>query len=493
MPPLTIRPFVDFLLLLGLGSLIIYKSSKPPQLTETSWPNDDSVEDRVTATQNSVAFPRTFFTSILHTKSPAGFWMFSKLYLHKGTIYAVAPTWAEKESYPDLKFILAQPKKMGPESSGDKAKPTEKEMVVLTADEAKSLIGALENAELLGGLSIILYDVNQFMAHYYHWWGELMLGTVKSYSAAISSPPRHRVVPLEPSQFITPHVANQSWRDRAGVNKPLMQAAFPGASVEDKGYWDKLQNTNQTFVFEQAMIVSRIAAHKHPLARSWGKMIGSTMNTTVPLGFWEPLRRRVVQNMAKRGTNQITSLITPRGRASKKEDSLLKSSVLSHTRKPLVLYISRQATPHRRLRTEDDEDLIRALEALDIEGVCEFQAVKMEKLNFQDQIKLIARSTVLIGLHGNGLTHQIWMPSSPQSTIIEIFYPKMYLHDYEMLALNVGHKHYAVWNDTFVTYPEGETFPGTRTGPELHSVTIPVQGQTVAQIVRERLATPAQS
>ncbi len=62
----------------------------------------------------------------------------------------------------------------------------------------------------------------------------------------------------------------------------------------------------------------------------------------------------------------------------------------------------------------------------------------------------------MIGVHGNGLTHELWMPRTPKSTVIEIFYPNCeqlhahlsvcihtavgYLFDYEMLARNMGHK-----------------------------------------------------
>jgi len=33
-----------------------------------------------------------------------------------------------------------------------------------------------------------------------------------------------------------------------------------------------------------------------------------------------------------------------------------------------------------------------------------------------------------------------------------------YLHDYSMLSKNMGHKHYAVWNDTTLTFDDGQWF-----------------------------------
>jgi len=90
-----------------------------------------------------------------------------------------------------------------------------------------------------------------------------------------------------------------------------------------------------------------------------------------------------------------------------------------------------------------------------------------------------------------------------------------------MLARNMGHKHYGIWNDTFVTYPDGKWFEGVNGGtretfhgsessrrptaptdgvcgeffyssdvlirPFVRVDNIPVHGPTVANIVRKRL------
>ena len=74
------------------------------------------------------------------------------------------------------------------------------------------------------------------------------------------------------------------------------------------------------------------------------------------------------------------------------------------------------------------------------------------------------------------LQHQLWMPPSPRSTVIEMTYPQStccpnslchpvaeleptaYVHDYAILSRNMGHKHYAIWNDSTVTFPEGKWY-----------------------------------
>ena len=43
-------------------------------------------------------------------------------------------------------------------------------------------------------------------------------------------------------------------------------------------------------------------------------------------------------------------------------------------------------------------------------------------------------------------------------TLRPLFLCSAYLHDYLMLSRNMGHKHYAVWNDTTLTFGDGEWF-----------------------------------
>lgn len=109
---------------------------------------------------------------------------------------------------------------------------------------------------------------------------------------------------------------------------------------------------------------------------------------------------------------------------------------------------------------------------------------------------------VLVGVHGNGLSHVLWLAPSRFLTVVEIFYPGGFAHDYEWTTRAMGGRHFGIWNDTYVflflhladivdnrssryfthpntplvAYPEG--FQGTR---------IPVYGPTVAKVLEDRL------
>ncbi|KAF8886796.1 hypothetical protein BD779DRAFT_1529729 [Infundibulicybe gibba] len=280
------------------------------------------------------------------------------------------------------------------------------------------------------GFSMIVQDsTSQFMNHFYHWWGEIILDVYR-YSDGLQ------------------------WRDRAGVDGPLMRAAFPSTAIETSYYWDDLikLRLNQTVVFERAMIISRPAAHRSPLGSVWFKMIASTTNISAPAKFWEPVRTSAIQNLL----GYIPKL-DPRGAV------MSPAQVVSS--KPVVTYISRQGGG-RRLRDADHQGLV--VEELEAEGVCEVFVARMETMSIKEQVAAAARST-----------HQIWMPPSPRSTTIR-----------DILARNMGHRHYAVWNDTLATYPAGTYHEGVNFSDAFHGNDMAVSGAAVARMIRQRLTEP---
>lgn len=74
----------------------------------------------------------------------------------------------------------------------------------------------------------------------------------------------------------------------------------------------------------------------------------------------------------------------------------------------------------------------------------------MDKLSRAEQMQLAGRTTILMGVHGNGLTALLWMQPTARSTVIEFFYPEGFTHDYQYPSRALGIKHYGVWNDKYV-------------------------------------------
>ncbi|KAG6852991.1 hypothetical protein C0991_007707 [Blastosporella zonata] len=162
-----------------------------------------------------------------------------------------------------------------------------------------------------------------------------------------------------------------------------------------------------------------------------------------PYSFWEPVRRTTVQNVLGYlpGLDTRGVVLSPHKAASEV---------------PLVTYVVRQGGS-RRLAEADHEKLSKALKELEWSGLCEVHVVHLEQMSLARQVEIMARST-----------HQLWMPPSPRSTVVEIFALESYTHDYEILARNMGHKHYAVWNDTLITFPQGEWYESVNFTPDFH-------------------------
>ncbi|GLB38988.1 putative protein of unknown function (DUF563) [Lyophyllum shimeji] len=409
----------------------------------------------------------TFETTIPGGELVNGFSLLDRLYLRKGTFYIVT---SNTSAFPSKNNIIARPLDIG---TGHDLLCTDKELRFITPAEAKNTLG--DQALPVDGFTLIAYDTEQFMKHFYHWWGEIIFGAWRVYSALTGRSKETTGLPL-PSRVLLPHIYGTEWRDIPGINARLMRAAFPSTSIEKFDYWDDLILLDKTVVFERAMIISREAAHTHHFYNSWYKMISSTMAVNTSTDFWEPIRRITIQNVVGHvpEINYRGVVVSPRWAASEM---------------PFVTYIVRQGGA-RRLAESDHEGLVKALKELEGEGICQVNVVQMEKMTLEQQIEVMARSTVVVGVHGNGLTHQLWMPPSARSTVIEIFAPGGYFHDYEILSRSLGRKHYAVWNDTLTTFPKGKYFEGVSYSDDFHGLSIPVHGPTVAQIIRARLTGP---
>ena len=74
------------------------------------------------------------------------------------------------------------------------------------------------------------------------------------------------------------------------------------------------------------------------------------------------------------------------------------------------LFISRAEAPWRRVTNETE--LAPALERLG------FERVVLERLSFEEELRLVASASIVVGNHGAGLTHMAWM--SPGTRALEL-------------------------------------------------------------------------
>ena len=100
---------------------------------------------------------------------------------------------------------------------------------------------------------------------------------------------------------------------------------------------------------------------------------------------------------------------------------------------PGRIYVSRGKAAKRRLLNEAEIFTI-----LERHG---FQVVCMEELSLVDQVRLAAGSQLIVGLHGAGLTHMLWMP--PGARVLEIRAAGDCTNNcYYGLASDLGHSYY---------------------------------------------------
>jgi hypothetical protein len=205
--------------------------------------------------------------------------------------------------------------------------------------------------------------------------------------------------------------------------------------------------------------------------------------------WWKPIRDKVVQvaggPVGPVSDNSTVHDLDLTGRRAKRQ---------------VITYISRQEWGRRMLIPSDHHRLIYYLENLAKTFGYELNVVSADQLSRQAQIQLAARSTVMMGVHGNGLTALLWMnPENMRSTVFEFFYPEGWAFDYEWTARAIGVTHYGFWDDTYQTspdlpeqyYPEG--FQGKRDKFVRSGLTcyegdsIPINGRLVAELARWRL------
>ncbi|KAK0449277.1 hypothetical protein EV421DRAFT_2032523 [Armillaria borealis] len=387
-----------------------------------------------------------------------GWTIFDKLYLYKGTLYVVCD---DPQNIPDVsKFYSKGLRIYNGKEAEDSRLPTNEDIQIISSKEAKALFGTV--AQVINGVTFLINDPQQFITHYYHWSAELGFGLWRAYSSLdhyITHDGNTTLPP--PRRIIFNRLDAARWRDYASMNQWFIRSAWPSLTMEFIDDWRDRISMGVPFVFERVLIADRSAAMMgHNYAR-----FQRTAAVAFPLPgsayWWMPIRNNVVKYTG------------------------LEPAVGSGTMTtPVITYISRQEWGRRMLIPEDHDRLVRELYKLRDEHGYEVNVVSMDKLSRKEQIRLAARTTIMMGVHGNGLTSLLWMNPSPRSTVIEFFFPGGFAHDYEYTTRALGMVHYGFWGSQFFTSP-GTPLPKYVEGFQGNA--IPIDGEAVARLCRDRL------
>jgi hypothetical protein len=164
------------------------------------------------------------------------------------------------------------------------------------------------------------------------------------------------------------------------------------------------------------VVVDREASTQDPDVNAetgWDKMALAVSTFPCSPDFWTPTRQAMLDYVGAPVLNR------PRIGAS-----------LSPL--PKIVYVDRQ-TSRRRLSDDDHRDLMTALLTFRDTGKITFRHAKLEEMSHEEQVGMVADADVsqqhelpnliddlqvLLGVHGKGLTHLLWMPQG--GVVIEV-------------------------------------------------------------------------
>jgi hypothetical protein len=243
------------------------------------------------------------------------------------------------------------------------------------------------------------------LAHYYHFVAELFVGTWAFWNAAFDA-----TVDTNTWKTSAPPVAraifahsDDRWRDGPGFNSYFLRAAFPSLTVEIQKDWeDRIQSTStldRAWHFDTVLLADRSAAFK-------GRLCGSTNQRTAseaydPMweqgklkkGWWEPVRREVLRFAGVEDKILDLGVRIEKEANSRGHGAQGALSLPFRKEKAVITYVSRQAV-RRRLVQEDHETLVAALKELADRKGYELNVIQAEKLNKDEQLDIMSRTTV---------------------------------------------------------------------------------------------------
>ncbi|KAG8952904.1 hypothetical protein FRC04_003355 [Tulasnella sp. 424] len=432
-------------------------------------------------------------------KHAPGWTIFDNVYMSGGTMFIVTDEPAE---WPAIRMMTSTGLRAEntPENIATR-EPTDKDMRIISTREAEQLFG--KRVWAVEGLSFLINDPGQFVSHYYHFVAESWMGLWRFYSSLDSKINAYGETTLEsPARIIYPHCREEEWRDYSTFNQYFMHAVFPSISLETQLDWEgrskmteaSASRSRRAFRFDRVVFSDRSAAFRGELCPSRNQRIVSeawhATRKESSKFWWEPVRRSVLRFAGVEQKTIDQNVIWAKewnGNSNGDDFPTAKQIEVAKTasrRMPIVITYVVRSGNRRAMIKEDHEALVAALTELCKTKRWELQVVQAEKLTKDEQIQLAAKTTVMLGIHGNGLTHLVWMPLTPLSTVIEIFIPGGFAKDYEWTSRALGMRHYGIWNDTYFTHPKDpavihpEGFQGNQ---------IPAHGPTIAKLIEDRI------
>jgi hypothetical protein len=280
----------------------------------------------------------------------------------------------------------------------------------VTRNAQKTLSKGIDHWE---GTTLLLIDsCSGFLTHYFHFLEHLM--GVWQFGGAERAYDVKRII------FCSQKDTKQKffWKGVNQINEKLIRSLFPNAQVFTLA---ELKNWNPVNIYcDRVLISSRPTAYKIPACAMINKMLGASWQDITPSNI-EKLRQTIFDSL------HVTSL--------------------PKTQMPRITYIMRH--PPRTLSAQLENTLIQEIK--NKTGI-KVRKVNFAALSFEKQLDVVANTDILIGVHGNGLSHIVFLP--PSATVFEIFPPTGFTWDYALLAKIRGLNYYGQVATGWITSAE---------------------------------------
>ena len=247
-----------------------------------------------------------------------------------------------------------------------------------------------KNIGFIDGTTLFLFEANitkSYLFHFFHLL-EHLVGIWSLYGDENN----------EDIKTIVLDGISSNWEGPNKLNKHLIEALFPNAVVIT---WDNFikMHDNKTICLERAVLSDRAVTLNNYECTKINKMLGSAL----PFLSEENLinladKVHTYSKTKKCASDTLRVTYTKRGMPRTLTENLEKQLLSDISKIPNVSVI--------------------------VADFC--------KLSFQEQVNLIGNTDVLIGVHGNGLSHILFLPEN--AAAIEIFPPDTLALDYRLYA-----------------------------------------------------------
>lgn len=190
----------------------------------------------------------------------------------------------------------------------------------------------------------------------------------------------------------------RAWEGTNQINRHLLKALFPNALVET---WPEFKKrfSKHPIIFQKALLSDRALTFRIPFCRQINKMLGAALPYLDPDAL-----------------NTLAETMHFYAETSFQPSTRLR-----------ITYSKRN--PPRTLAPPLEEEFLAQLASL---PYVELTTADFASLSFKQQINLIGNTDLLIGVHGNGLSHILFLP--PDAAVIELFPKDSLLLDYRLFA-----------------------------------------------------------